>query len=84
MADVKKATPALECYSRAVHHLGPLGCGEIGKTVNNMLHWVHSLANEEVLLLAKVVHKLSRNTSNCLITWHFAKMEFHLLRVNIQ
>ena len=52
-ADVKKATPALECYSRAVHHLGPLGCGEIGKTVNNMLHWVHSLANEEVLLLAK-------------------------------
>jgi len=53
VADVKKASPALECYSRAVHHLGPLGCGEIGKTVNNMLHWAHSLANEEVLLLAK-------------------------------
>ena len=52
-ADVKKATPVLECYSRAVHHLGPLGCGEIGKTVNNMLHWVHSLANQEALLLAK-------------------------------
>lgn len=51
--DVKKATPVLECYSRAVHHLGDLGCGEIGKTVNNMLHWVHSLANQEVLLLAK-------------------------------
>ena len=34
--DVKKATPVLECYSRAVHHLGELGCGEIGKTVNNM------------------------------------------------
>ena len=52
-ADVKKAAPVLECYSRAVHHLGPLGCGEIGKTVNNMLHWVHSLANQEALLLAK-------------------------------
>lgn len=52
-ADVKKASPAIECYSRAVHHLGPLGCGEIGKTVNNMLHWVHSLTNQEALLLAK-------------------------------
>ena len=52
-ADVKKATPVLECYSRAVHHLGPLGCGEIGKTVNNMLHWVHSLSNQEALLLGK-------------------------------
>ncbi len=52
-ADVKKATPVLECYSRAVHHLGPHGCGEIGKTVNNMLHWAHSLANQEVLLLGK-------------------------------
>ena len=52
-ADVKKASPVIACYSRAVHHLGDLGCGEIGKTVNNMLHWVHSLANQEVLLLAK-------------------------------
>ena len=51
--DVKKATPVLECYSRAVHHLGELGCGEIGKTVNNMLHWVHSLLNQEALLLGK-------------------------------
>mgnify|MGYP001199205841 FL=1 len=53
VADVKKATPVIKCYSRAVHHLGSLGCGEIGKTVNNMLHWAHSLANQEVLLLAK-------------------------------
>src|SRR5712671_1835793 len=28
--DVKKARPVLECYSRAVHHLGELGSGEIG------------------------------------------------------
>ncbi len=52
--DVEKARPVLECYSRAVHHLGALGCGEIGKTLNNMLHWVHSIANQEVLLLGKV------------------------------
>jgi len=37
--DVEKARPVLECYSRAVHHLGELGAGEIGKTLNNMLHW---------------------------------------------
>lgn len=35
--DVAKARPVLECYSRAVHHLGELGAGEIGKTLNNMI-----------------------------------------------
>ncbi len=53
-ADVKKARPVLECYSRAVHHLGELGAGEIGKTLNNMLHWAHCIANYEAILLGKV------------------------------
>jgi 3-hydroxyisobutyrate dehydrogenase len=52
--DVAKARPVLECYSRAVHHLGELGSGEIGKTVNNMLHWACCIANYEALLLGKV------------------------------
>jgi 3-hydroxyisobutyrate dehydrogenase len=52
--DVKKARPVLACYSRAVHHLGELGAGEIGKTLNNMLHWAHCIANYEALLLGKV------------------------------
>jgi 3-hydroxyisobutyrate dehydrogenase len=52
--DVAKARPVLECYSRAVHHLGELGAGEIGKTLNNMLHWAHCIANYEALLLGKV------------------------------
>jgi 3-hydroxyisobutyrate dehydrogenase len=52
--DVAKARPVLECYSRAVHHLGELGAGEIGKTVNNMLHWACCIANYEALLLGKV------------------------------
>jgi 3-hydroxyisobutyrate dehydrogenase len=43
--DVKKARPVLECFSRAVHHFGELGAGEIGKTVNNMIHWAHCIAN---------------------------------------
>jgi 3-hydroxyisobutyrate dehydrogenase-like beta-hydroxyacid dehydrogenase len=52
--DVAKARPVLECYSRAVHHLGELGAGEIGKTLNNMLHWAHCVANYEAILLGKV------------------------------
>lgn len=51
--DYDKARPVIECYSRAAPLLGELGAGEIGKTCNNMLHWAHSIANYEVLLLAK-------------------------------
>jgi len=52
-ADIDDARPVLDCYSRAVHHIGPLGCGQIAKTVNNMLHWAHCVANFEALLIAK-------------------------------
>ena len=52
--DVEKARPVLACYSRAVHHLGEVGAGEIGKTLNNMLHWAHCIANYEAILLGKV------------------------------
>ncbi len=51
--DVEKARPALMCYSRDVLHVGPLGSGEIAKTCNNLLHWVHSVSNYETLLIAK-------------------------------
>ena len=51
--DVEKARPALICYSRDVLHVGPLGAGEIAKTCNNLLHWVHSVSNYETLLIAK-------------------------------
>ena len=51
--DVEKARPALICYSRDVLHVGPLGSGEIAKTCNNLLHWVHSVSNYEALLIAK-------------------------------
>ena len=53
-ADFDKAKPVLDCYSRMAAHVGAHGCGELGKTINNMLHWVHSIANQEVLLLGKV------------------------------
>jgi 3-hydroxyisobutyrate dehydrogenase-like beta-hydroxyacid dehydrogenase len=50
---VEKARPALMCYSRDVLHVGPLGAGQIAKTCNNLLHWIHAVANYEALLLAK-------------------------------
>lgn len=51
--DVAAVEPVLACYSRAVEHLGPVGCGQLGKTCNNMMHWVACVANYEVLSLAK-------------------------------
>ena len=51
--DVERARPVLQCYSRDVLHVGPLGAGEIAKTCNNLLHWIHAVGNYEALLLAK-------------------------------
>jgi 3-hydroxyisobutyrate dehydrogenase len=50
---VQMASPVLQAYSRAIHHIGPVGSGQLGKTCNNMLHWAACVANYEVLLLAK-------------------------------
>jgi 3-hydroxyisobutyrate dehydrogenase len=52
-AHVARARDVFAAYSRAVHHIGPLGTGQLAKTVNNMLHWAHCVANYEALLLAK-------------------------------
>ncbi len=51
--DVGFVEPVLMGYSRAVHHVGPVGAGQLAKTCNNMMHWVACVANYEVLLLAK-------------------------------
>ena len=40
-------------YSRGVEHVGPLGAGQLAKTCNNLLHWIHCVANFEVLSIAK-------------------------------
>lgn len=50
---VERITPVLKSYSRSVEHLGPVGCGQLGKTCNNMMHWAACVANYEVLALAK-------------------------------
>lgn len=51
--DVDYVTPVLMCYSRAVHRVGDVGAGQLGKTCNNMMHWAACCANFEVLALAK-------------------------------
>ncbi len=52
-ADVEYVSPVLMSYSRAVHRVGDVGAGQLGKTCNNMMHWAACCANFEVLALAK-------------------------------
>ena len=52
-ADVARIRPVLMAYSRSVEHIGPVGCGQLGKTCNNMMHWAACVASYEVLSLAK-------------------------------
>jgi 3-hydroxyisobutyrate dehydrogenase-like beta-hydroxyacid dehydrogenase len=52
-ADVLRARPVLLSYSRGVEHVGPLGAGQLAKTCNNLLHWIHCVANFEALAIAK-------------------------------
>lgn len=52
-ADVESARPVMLSYSRGVEHVGPLGAGQLAKTCNNLLHWIHCVANFETLAIAK-------------------------------
>jgi 3-hydroxyisobutyrate dehydrogenase-like beta-hydroxyacid dehydrogenase len=52
-ADVDRARPVMLSYSRGVEHVGPLGAGQLAKTCNNLLHWIHCVANYETLAIAK-------------------------------
>ena len=53
-ADVlDRVRPLLAPWTRAVHHLGPLGSGQVGKTANNLVHWAQIAAISEALELAR-------------------------------
>jgi 3-hydroxyisobutyrate dehydrogenase-like beta-hydroxyacid dehydrogenase len=45
--------PWLAPWTKAVHHLGALGAGQIGKTVNNLCHWGQLAAIVEALRLGR-------------------------------
>ena len=46
-----KARRVLACFSQTIHHLGRVGAGQVGKTVNNILLWVQLAAVCEALEL---------------------------------
>ncbi len=48
-----RVRPVLDAWTVAVHHLGPLGAGQIGKTVNNLCHWIQIAGVHEALLLGQ-------------------------------
>jgi 3-hydroxyisobutyrate dehydrogenase-like beta-hydroxyacid dehydrogenase len=44
--------PVFAAFANAVHHLGPVGAGQVGKMVNNLILWACISANEEGFKLA--------------------------------
>lgn len=48
-----RVRPVLEPWTCSVHHLGPLGTGQVGKTVNNLVHWAQISAITEALELGR-------------------------------
>jgi hypothetical protein len=53
MAGVGVIGFALDPWCAAVHHLGPLGAGQIAKSANNLVHWEQICAIGEALDLAR-------------------------------
>jgi 3-hydroxyisobutyrate dehydrogenase-like beta-hydroxyacid dehydrogenase len=47
--------PAFSAFADAIHHLGPLGAGQVGKMVNNLILWACIAANEEGFKLGRAL-----------------------------
>lgn len=43
----------LEPWTTGVHHIGPLGTGQVAKTANNLIHWAQIVAITESFELAR-------------------------------
>lgn len=50
-----RCKPAFAAFADAVHHLGAIGAGQVGKMVNNMILWACISANDEGLKLGKTL-----------------------------
>ena len=50
---LERISPVLKPWTVGVHHLGPLGAGQVGKTVNNLCHWAQVAIIHEALLLGQ-------------------------------
>ena len=47
--------PAFSAFANAIYHLGPVGAGQVGKMVNNLILWSCISANEEGFKLAQAL-----------------------------
>ena len=47
------ALALLSSWTSGIHHLGPLGAGQVGKSVNNLIHWAQISAITEALELGR-------------------------------
>jgi 3-hydroxyisobutyrate dehydrogenase-like beta-hydroxyacid dehydrogenase len=47
------ALDLLSVWTAGIHHLGPLGAGQVGKSVNNLIHWAQISAITEALELGR-------------------------------
>jgi 3-hydroxyisobutyrate dehydrogenase-like beta-hydroxyacid dehydrogenase len=45
--------PAFSAFANAIYHLGPVGAGQVGKMVNNLILWACISANDEGFKLAE-------------------------------
>lgn len=52
-AVLDRLRPVLVPWTSTVHHLGGLGAGQVGKTVNNLIHWAQVSAITEALRLGR-------------------------------
>ena len=50
---VQPALELLSSWTAGIHHLGPLGAGQVGKSVNNLIHWAQISAITEALELGR-------------------------------
>jgi 3-hydroxyisobutyrate dehydrogenase-like beta-hydroxyacid dehydrogenase len=54
-AVLERIRPSLGPWTGSVHHLGALGAGQVGKTVNNLCHWGQLSAIVEALRLGRAL-----------------------------
>jgi 3-hydroxyisobutyrate dehydrogenase-like beta-hydroxyacid dehydrogenase len=52
-AALDRIRPLLAPWTTGIHHLGPLGSGQVAKTVNNLIHWGQISAITEALRLGE-------------------------------
>lgn len=50
---LEQVRPVLECFSAAIHHMGPSGAGHTAKVLNNFLNGVSLAATAEVMVAAR-------------------------------